>query len=127
MSFSKISRNENNEGMTSEEEAAESLAMDIIAKQLCINDQDDIDLTFTRKRSKKDYVNLFWDSNWGKLIMNPSVENPRTVEGKRFRRRFRLPFHLFKYLVELCVRENIFDLVNKTPIPIEFKVKGNLT
>jgi hypothetical protein len=99
MSFSKISRNENNEGMTSEEDAAESLAMDIIAKQLRINDQDDTDSTFTRKRSKKDYVNLFWDSNWGKLIMNPSVENPRTVEDKRFRRRFRLPFLLFEFLV----------------------------
>ena len=75
-----------------------------------------------RQRTIKDYVGEFWESQWGQLISNPNVENPRKTEGRRFRRRFRLPFPVFQHLVELCTRENIFKLVNKSPIPIELKI-----
>ena len=75
-----------------------------------------------RQRTIKDYVGEFWESQWGQLISNPNVGNPRTTEGRRFRRRFRLPFPLFQHLVELCARENIFQLLHRSPIPIEMKI-----
>ena len=103
-----------------EELMAEEAAMKIIAEQLI--GRIDTPSCFKRKRTIKDYENAFWESTWGKLILNPNVENPKSIEGKRFRRRFRLPFPMFQYLVELCMRHNIFDLKNKSPIPIQLKI-----
>jgi hypothetical protein len=73
--------------------------MSLIAEQLLSNTESSNG--FKRRRTVKDTVNTFWESTWGKLLTNPNVENHRSVEGKRFRRRFRLPYHLFRYLVEL--------------------------
>jgi hypothetical protein len=69
----------------------------------------------------KDYMT---DTTWGKLINNPNVENPNSKEGKSFRRRFRIPFPLFKLIVQLCRKENIFEHTDqrKVRIPIEIQV-----
>ena len=99
---------------------AEDAVLQLLSEVLRLNANS---LPYKRKRIVKDYGNEFWESQWGRLISSPNVDNPRSIEGKRFRRRFRLPYPLFRYLVELCVRENIFDLVNKSPIPIELKVR----
>jgi len=79
-----------------------------------------------RRRVIKDTAKDFWESNWGKLLRHHDIHNPRSVEGKRFRRRFRLPFPLFEYFVDICIRYNIFDMTNKSPIPIQLKIMACL-
>ena len=58
------------------------------------------------------------------LISDPTVKDPDSRLGKVFRRRFRVPFELFEYLVELTDRYNLFGhkLVSKLTIPDKFKV-----
>ena len=99
----------------------EESALKFIVENLLENLEDSTD-TFKRRRTVRDTTKEFWESPWGTLLNHPNVDNPQTVEGKRFRRRFRLPHPLYNYLVELCVRYNIFDMKNKSPIPIELKV-----
>jgi len=104
----------------SEEEVAEQYAMNLVAKRLLLLTTEPE--TFKRTRKIKDYNSQFWQSECGKLLQHPNINYPRTTEGKRFRRRFRLPYPLFQYLVEICIRYNIFDLTNASPIPIELKI-----
>jgi hypothetical protein len=61
---------------------------------------------------------------WMRMINNPQINDSTTREGKRFRRRFRLPFPVFEYIVELCKERNIFEIKNyeRITIPIEIKV-----
>ena len=63
-----------------------------------------------RKRGEQERVIDFWETSWGKLISHPDVDNPRRKQGKQFRRRFRIPYPLFHYVVDCCKRENIFNL-----------------
>ena len=42
-----------------------------------------------KKRQRIDPAS-FWDSTWGLLILDPSVNDPTLVLGKRFRHRFRV-------------------------------------
>ncbi len=37
-------------------------------------------------------------------------EDLESYEHRLFRRRFRVPFPVFKYLVDLCKKYNIFDI-----------------
>ena len=103
-----------------EQEVAEQYAMSLVSKRLLLLTKEPE--TFKRTRKIKDYSSQFWQSEWGKLLQHPNINDPRTTEGKRFRRRFRLPYPLFQYLVEICIRYNIFDLTNASPIPIELKI-----
>ena len=68
----------------------------------------------------------FWDTYWGQTLCHPNVSDPKTHEGRLFRRRFRLPYPVFTYLVELCNRHNIFGSVYVSKIPIEAKILGSL-
>lgn len=65
----------------------------------------------------------YWDSVWGKMLLNPEIENPNTFVAKKFRRRFRVPYPLFKeVIVPKCVDRNVFESQRESQIPIEFKV-----
>ena len=55
-----------------------------------------------RKRRRSASNTSFWETPWGELISSKNVVNPKSREGKNFRRRFRLPYPLFQYLVQLC-------------------------
>ena len=82
-----------------------------------------------QKRTRNRYPNnkSFWETQWGELITNENTYNPLSREGKTFRRRFRLPFPLFKYLVQICKEENVFESIYTSKIlPIEAKVLGCL-
>ena len=69
----------------------------------------------------------FWSSPWGILISNPVVENPKSKEGKSFRRRFRVPFPLFKeILLPLCIQHQIFNSTRRSRIPVEAKILSSL-
>lgn len=55
------------------------------------------------------------ETTWMRLIHNPNTYDPSSYEGKLFRRRFRVPFDLFKdKLVPMCTKANIFEM-KKTP------------
>ena len=53
-----------------------------------------------------------WESEWGKLILNERTQLDWTKEGKIFRRRWRIPFPIFKHIVQLCDDHNMFFLSN---------------
>jgi len=73
--------------------------------------------------STDEKVSSIWQSTWGKLISNPNVTDPDSFEGNKFRRRFRVPYPVFKeLLVPLCHEKNIFNSNKKSFIPTEFKV-----
>ena len=66
-----------------------------------------------RKRKRYANANDFWEQPWGQLIYEPTVNNPMSRHGKIFRRRFRLPFPVFQFLVKLCNDHNIFQSIHK--------------
>lgn len=68
----------------------------------------------------------FTNTTWEKLIRHPSVRDPTHRKGKVFRRRFRVPFPLFLWLVEKCKEYNLFELKQSAKsnprIPVEIKL-----
>jgi hypothetical protein len=64
-----------------------------------------------------------WQSSWGKLISHQNVSDCNSFEGSKFRRRFRIPYPVFKeLLIPLCEDRNVFMSKKKSFIPIEFKI-----
>jgi len=63
-----------------------------------------------------------WDSSWGKLLLNPQINDSTSWYARLFRRRFRLPYDLFITFVEECKEVNLFNEKNYSKIPIEFKI-----
>ena len=122
MASSKINNDIEYEYLLEEEEIVAS-----ILQQEMMEANEEATSIVKRRRTIKDYFTSFWESAWGKLLLHPNVEIPTSVEGRRFRRRFRLPYPLFQYLVEICTRLNIFDLTNKSPIPIQLKILACLS
>ena len=69
---------------------------------------EDQDIKKSRKRPQR--ID-FWETEWGRLVLDPSTLDPKSAQGLKFRRRFRLPFPLFKeVLVPICRDKNIFDI-----------------
>ena len=80
----------------------------------------------TRENTIKEKPSL-WESKWGLLINDPRTSNPKSFQGKRFKRRFRVPFPIFKnILVPMCRDVNLFDQSYDGHIPIEFKILVSL-
>ena len=62
-----------------------------------------------RENTVKDKPSL-WESNWGALILDPRTRDPHSFMGKRFKRRFRVPFPIFMdVLVPMCKDVNLFN------------------
>ena len=75
-----------------------------------------------KRRAMERCCNL-WDTNWGKMLLNPSTADCETWEGKKFRRRFRIDYRMFRdIIVPLCKDSNVFEMKISSRIPIEFKV-----
>ena len=65
----------------------------------------------------------YWDSVWGRMIRHQDITDPNSFVGKKFRRRFRIPYVLFRdVLLPQCRQRNVFSSVNKSQIPLQFKV-----
>ncbi len=65
----------------------------------------------------------YWDVGWGKMLRDPELQNPYSRQAKKFRRRFRVSFGLFNYIVDLCRQVNLFNTkAHKRSIPLEIKV-----
>ena len=61
--------------------------------------------------------------------MDPSINDPASKIGQLFRRRFRVPYPLFKEVIlEDCKRVNLFSTKNENMvrIPLEFKILMSL-
>ena len=99
-------------------EFEETIIKDILEDDI---NNDDV-VVKKRRRILFARANDFWQTQWGQLISHPDVQNIRTRIGKRFRRRFRLPFPLFEHLVNICKAKNIFNMTYESRIPIEAKV-----
>ena len=56
----------------------------------------------------------FAETNWGKLIRDPQVRDPTSKKGNLFRRRFRVPFGIFEWIVEKCIEKNVFEFVRES-------------
>ena len=63
-----------------------------------------------KSRKKTPCPFSYWCSQWGLLLNNPQTMDILSYEGRLFRRRFRLPFPVFKeILIPKCEEYNIFD------------------
>ena len=51
----------------------------------------------TRNKGKKIKTNEF---GWGKMLLDPELDNPLSKQAKKFRRRFRVIYPLFLYIVD---------------------------
>lgn len=75
-----------------------------------------------------DYLN----SAWWLFLQKDTIKNPFHRDGKLFRTRFRVPYDVFMYIVNLCKVEMKEDLNTESKdifgryIPIELKVLGVL-
>ena len=71
----------------------------------------------------------YWQTKWGKMLLDPNINNPNSKVGKLFKVRFRIPFFLFQlYLVPQCEKKNVFKIQNPefTRVPIQFKILMSL-
>lgn len=65
----------------------------------------------------------YWASTWGKMLLNSEINNPNSNVSLKFRRRFRVPYKLFKeVIVPQCEENNIFEMKSNSTIPIEFRI-----
>ena len=85
---------------------------------------------FIRQKTKKRrvVVSNLWKSGWGLMLRHPNIQNPNSREAKIFRRRFRVPYILFRdILVPLCKNKQIFGVESyRNKIPVEFKILSSL-
>ena len=79
------------------------------------------------RRMKEAKVLDFYTTSWGRLISDPTTREPKSRNGKLFRRRFRVPFPIFKdVLVPDIIQYNVFETKRSSRIPVEFKILVSL-
>ena len=85
---------------------------------------DDVGRKRGRSSHKLDPPVDYSNTNWAKFIADDSINDPDSRKGKLFRRRFRVPFHIFNFLCRICKLKNVFEIKDesKVIIPIEIKV-----
>jgi len=93
---------------------------DMFVKQFAFGDINKV----KKSRNSWTLIKDWDDTSWGSLIKDPLVKDCNSRVGKTFRRRFRVPFPIFEYVVDLCREHNIFDMNScfKERIPIQIKV-----
>ena len=72
-----------------------------------------------------DYTESFW---W-KMLQNPLLEDESSGPAKQFRRRFAVPFSMFLFIVDECIRwfePSAVDKSGRPTIPVALKVLGSL-
>jgi len=91
-----------------------------------IDDVSDIHLhpaTATRERKTIRFSRNFAETNWGKFILDPAVQDPYSRQGKLFRRRFRVPHVLFCWICTKCDDANVFEIKRKASVEIPTYIK----
>ena len=61
-------------------------------------------------------------------LIRANVSDIDTYEGKRFRAKFRVPFAIFQHIVDICNRDNVFEVksIKRVKIPVNMKVPMSL-
>ena len=76
-----------------------------------------------QKRIKLGRCKDFGATQWGLMLANPLTADPDSYFGKKFRRRFRVPYIFFKdILVPMCEKANVFEVKRQSSIPVEYKI-----
>ena len=84
------------------------------------DEDDDLLLNKRRNSSKR---TKYWEVGWGKMLKDPELQNPNSTQAKKFRRRFRVTYSLFLYIVDLCREVNLFETKKESvSIPMEIKI-----
>lgn len=104
----------------SDDEYRRSIIRFILSSEDFVEDLFDDKPAFVSRKRRKSCSN-FGETTWGKMLQDPSTADPYSFWGKKFRRRFRVPFLFFKnILVPLCDDGNVFELKQENIlIPIE--------
>ncbi|KAJ1417438.1 hypothetical protein B484DRAFT_434243 [Ochromonadaceae sp. CCMP2298] len=71
------------------------------------------------KRQSHNRAIDLWGTTWGRLLLNPKLNEPKSWEHRTFVRRFRLPF---KHLVVQATEVDLFNQQRQGKIPLEFKL-----
>ena len=67
--------------------------------------------TRKRTRERQPTVEDVWATPWVCMLKHRDIVNSYSFQGKKFRRRFRIPYILFRdWLVPLCRVRNIFGV-----------------
>jgi hypothetical protein len=75
----------------------------------------------------KDYTKSLW---W-QMLQDPEIEDPASESGRKFRRRFRVPYPIFVRIVEMAEivgfeLRPINQVTREPGVPLELKVLGIL-
>lgn len=69
----------------------------------------------------------YWESTWGRMLLDPTLSDPNSFYAKKFRRRFRVPYPLFaEVILPSCREHGILATLRRERIPLEFKVLAAL-
>lgn len=70
----------------------------------------------------------FENTVWAEALRDPRVKDPLSHQGKKFRRRFRVPYPMFEYLNDFAERRfpSRQDAAGQPPVPMALKVLGVL-
>jgi len=106
-----------------DEEFQEHILSFIMANDIIKEEIEELSLPKTSRKRRKSCA-VFADTTWGKMLSDPATADPYSFWGKKFPRRFRVPFGFFKdVLVPMCEAGNVFELKQKSPlIPIEIRI-----
>ena len=110
-------------------EKDEDMFIDSVGRDYILGDNNSRKRRTVRRDPDKDW----WSTAWGLIILDPKIRDIETKDGQTFRRRFRVPGHLFlDFLVPECKKVNTFDnKINRfgdliTQIPVEIKILMSL-
>eukprot|EP01040_Poterioochromonas_malhamensis_P017699 gene17699-20421_t len=82
-----------------------------------------------RKRIRRNRVVDFTETPWAldfKVLESQKEDADTSYEGRQFRRKFRVPFSVFKHLCKICVEKEVFDKEEKNRIPVYLKLMASL-
>lgn len=106
------------------------MMVDFVMKDMEENEEeyDDIFDEILKKRRDRNVSKLsHWERPWGVLLKQLEIDEDLTSQQHRlFRRRFRIPYPVFKDLVAICRERRIFEERSNSMIPVEIKVLVSL-
>ena len=118
------------EFVPSEEDVTDFIRNNVpIFSELAVElEENEVKRRRTRNFSRVDW----WNTSWGKIILDKDIRDITTTAGQEFRRRFRVPGPFFlDWLVPKCTEEKIFNSGDGSGrswhvIPIEIKLLMSL-
>ena len=99
-----------------------SLIVDSI-KQHVEENYNDFFPTLGKRTRETEVRPNYWNSTWGKMLRDPLIKYAPSKVSKKFRRRFRVPYALFKkVIVPQCKEANVFNMKHNSTVLIELRV-----